>query len=343
MKNTIFTGMIVTTLIFSLGAGQAFANGDDSQTTETSTTNAQVQTVETASEETVSEEVSADSEVINLEEEEQVLQEEDPTLVPGDFFYFVKLMAEKVRLAFTFNDYKEAKLLAEFAAERISEANVLIADGKTAEAEELLKEAISTQENAEETLAESEEATVAEDSVETEVVTSNEVEGEETEVESKLAHNIDSLLVVLGKIENPKAQQAIMKNIQKTFVKLDKKFTKMEEKEAKSTTVEKVTDGQNSDDEASLEELKIEDEGTAVEATPSEVENVTAESIKVKEEKQQEVVKKAEEKQQAAATKVKEKQQERAIKAEVKQQQAASKAEEKRQNTDKKAEEKGNK
>ncbi|MFS0775299.1 DUF5667 domain-containing protein [Neobacillus sp. 3P2-tot-E-2] len=348
MKNKIVTGMIATTLIFSLCAGQAFANGEDSPTEET---NSEITLVEEAtgaittdvpageeagSEDTVSEEVSADSEVIDLEEEE-VLELGDPSLVPGDFFYFVKLMAEKVRLAFTFNDYEEAKLLAEIAAERISEANVLIADGKTAEAEELLKDAISTQEFAEETLAETEEETVTENSEETDggetgAVTTNEAEDEETELESKLAHNIDSLLVVLGKIENPKAQQAIMKNIQKTFTKLDKRFTKLAEKEAKSTTEEKVTEGQISDEEASLEEPKLEEKATVVEATIIEVENETAEVTKVKEEKQQEVVKKAEEKKLKAPEKVEEKQQARANKAEVKQQQTASKAEEKGKN-----------
>lgn len=339
--------MIATTLIFSLGAGQAFANGDDSPTEETISEITPVEEAteavtidepageEAVSEDTVSGEVSADSEVIDLEEE-VVLEQGDPSVVPGDFFYFVKLMAEKVRLAFTFNDYKEAKLLAEFAAERISEANVLIADGKTLEAEELLKEAISTQELAEKTL-ETEVGTVAEDSEETvggetELVTSDKAEDEETEVESKLAHNLDSLLVVIGKIENPKAQQAIMKNVQKTFAKLDKKFTKIEEKEAKSTTEEKVTEGQISDDEASLEESKLEEEATAVEATTTEVENETAEVTKVKEEKQQEVAKKAEEMKLKAPEKVEEKQQERANKAEVKQQPKASKAEEKGKN-----------
>jgi RecA-family ATPase len=60
-----------------------------------------------------------------------------------------------------------------------------------------------------------------------------EAEDGEGLVESKLANNIDSVLAVLEKVENPQAQQAIMKNIQKSFEKIEKKFKKLQEADAK--------------------------------------------------------------------------------------------------------------
>ncbi|MEH7112734.1 DUF5667 domain-containing protein, partial [Neobacillus niacini] len=324
LTHILSTGMIATTLIFSAGAGQAFANEDGAQTTETSvieetTATETGETVvdltpvseEAASEgtepvveegtdaEPISEEESGEPEVIDLggegTEDTAEVDEEAPTLIPGDFFYFVKVMAEKVRLAFTFDDYKEAKLIAEFAAERISEANALIADGKTAEAEELLKEAIATQEQAEETLPETEEAT------------SEETVAEETAVESKLAHNIDSLLVVLAKVENPKAQQAIMKNLQKSFEHLEKKSGKLAKKKAKfadkmKELEEKVNDGQISEEDAAEEQSNLDedlakDELEVVEEAAKDAAEVEKEAA----ENQQEAAVKAQEKQQKAA------------------------------------------
>ncbi|USK57906.1 DUF5667 domain-containing protein (plasmid) [Cytobacillus solani] len=78
-------------------------------------------------------------------------------MVPRDFFYFVKTMMEKVRLAVTVDDYKEFRLLADYAAERIAEANALLVEGKTDEATALLEEAIATQKEATDSLTESEE------------------------------------------------------------------------------------------------------------------------------------------------------------------------------------------
>jgi hypothetical protein len=185
------------------------------------------------------------------------VEEENLSLVPGDFFYFVKVMTEKIRLAFTFDDYKEAQLLAEFAAERIHEANTLLAEGKIEEAEELLKEAIATQDLAGETLP---------DSVGTE--SSEETEGTDQVsadlVESKLAYNIESLLVALEKIGNPKGQEAIIKNIEESFEKLQKKMGKLDKLEAKfvekmSEIEEKAERGQISTKEADRENAKLEE------------------------------------------------------------------------------------
>jgi hypothetical protein len=73
---------------------------------------------------------------------------EAPSLLPGDFFYFIKTMMEKIELALTFNDVEKAKLLAEFTENRIDEAKTLLEKGETQLAKEVLKKALQQQEEA---------------------------------------------------------------------------------------------------------------------------------------------------------------------------------------------------
>ncbi len=73
---------------------------------------------------------------------------ETPDLLPGDFFYFVKTMYENIRLALTVNDVKEARLLTAFAQERLEEANALLAQGKSKEANLSLQKSLETQQSA---------------------------------------------------------------------------------------------------------------------------------------------------------------------------------------------------
>lgn len=75
------------------------------------------------------------------------LEETNPTLIPGDFFYFAKIALEKIRLAFTFDDVKEAELLATYAAERLAEAGALFADGKEDEALKVIEAAVTYMES----------------------------------------------------------------------------------------------------------------------------------------------------------------------------------------------------
>lgn len=386
--------MLATTLVFSLGTGAAFANDDETQATETTIEQVEIVTEDTTTtsedtttgvavdettteevteptteepvtgEETDTEEVTTDEESTESTESTDVTEEEEtaaPSLVPGDFFYFVKVMTEKIRLAFTFDDYKEAQLLADFAAERIAEANALIADGKSEEAAELLKEAIATQQQADEVLPESEAVTTEPDGEETEEV-ATETEGEATdsatpdsdseatEVEKKLAHNVDALMAVLAKVENPKAQQAIMKNIEKTFVKLDKKFTRLEEKQAKQAEKKnKIEEGTSEDvltevisqpeNESSTNQVTTTTEVGEVNKAAELEATVAAEKAVAK---QQEALRKAEEMKQVAAQKAEEMKQEAARKAEAKQQEAAGKAEAKQQQAAQKAQGKQN-
>lgn len=75
------------------------------------------------------------------------LEETNPSLIPGDFFYFAKIALEKIRLAFTFDNAKEAELLATYAAERLAEASALFAEGKEDEALKVIEDAVVYMEN----------------------------------------------------------------------------------------------------------------------------------------------------------------------------------------------------
>jgi hypothetical protein len=342
------SALLVSTLVFTVGTGKALANG-------TQDTQLPVVQLETTTESMPSNQT----------------EESMPVLIPGDFFYFVKIMTEKIRLAVTLNEFKEAQLLAEFAAERIAEANVLIKNGKSEDASIILQSAIATQEQAEDKLSESEsgkvedvvaegaitEATVSTDGIETEQqVTPVQDDAEQLPevdlVESKLATNIDSLLMALTKVENPKAQQALMKNIQKSFKKLDKRIgkrneviTKIEKKMAEIQT--KLSKGHISQEDAEdeLEEL-VEKETEIVEEVEEELEDIEekiTEVVKGNDGKKEVKIKVAKEKREEAKEKreeAKEKREAAKKEAEEKRETAKKEAEEKREAAKKKAEEK---
>lgn len=126
-----------------------------------------------------------DTEVTNeettTETEADEVAVEAPSVLPGDFFYFAKIALEKIKLAFTINEEKEAKLLATYAAERLAEAEALFANGEEEKAIETLQTALTNLDSASEFVVEDEEVTedvVEEDS--TEVVVEEEEVTEET-------------------------------------------------------------------------------------------------------------------------------------------------------------------
>jgi hypothetical protein len=168
------------------------------------------------------------------------IQKEEPTLVKGDFFYFVKMTIEKMELLLTTDKVKEAKLLAEFAQERILEAQVLIKEGKEDLAKESLKEALTQMEVAQgqvdvklpttettntttETTTETtttqpaEEATETEkEEVEKEEVEKEEVEKEEVEkeeVEKEEAEKVEKKKLTKEQKEIAKIQHHLNTNL----------------------------------------------------------------------------------------------------------------------------------
>jgi hypothetical protein len=175
---------------------------------------------------------------------------EQPALLPGDFFYFLKVVTEKIQLALTFNDTQKAKLMAEFALDRLAEAEALYTQGKTLEAEQTLQIALAQQELAvqsyvtvetEQTTTQSTEEstesaeTTTEATVEATTEATNSIEAE---LEAKFTANIAALTVALEKVNNPQAKASLEKNIIKAQAKLEKKINKAIEKAQKKSTSE---------------------------------------------------------------------------------------------------------
>lgn len=153
---------------------------------------------------------------------------ESPSLLPGDFFYFTKILMEKIHLALTSDDVKEAKLVAEFATERLAEAEALFAEGNEQAALETMKTAIENIENADE------QVSIIDQEAAEEVV---EDETELGEVKEVLSQNIIALTSAMEKVKNPVAKAALKKNIEKSNTKLAKKMEKWEKKQKKTNEI----------------------------------------------------------------------------------------------------------
>ncbi|MCM3573032.1 DUF5667 domain-containing protein [Mesobacillus subterraneus] len=113
------------------------------------------------------------------------LEETNPSLIPGDFFYFAKIALEKIRLAFTLDNAKEAELLATYAAERLQEASALFAEGKEEEALKVIEAAVEYMESSQEIVDEEgskEEDTDSEEETGTEEEVSSDEETESEEL-----------------------------------------------------------------------------------------------------------------------------------------------------------------
>lgn len=140
---------------------------------------------------------------------------ESPSLLPGDFFYFTKILMEKIHLALTSDDVKEAKLVAEFATERLAEAEALFAEGNEQAALETMKTAIENIENADE------QVSIIDQEAAEEVV---EDETELGEVKEVLSQNIIALTSAMEKVKNPVAKAALKKNIEKAILSSQRKW-----------------------------------------------------------------------------------------------------------------------
>jgi hypothetical protein len=208
----------------------------------------------------------------------QALDDTDtPSLIPGDFFYFVKVALEKIKLAITFNNDKEAELLAAYAAERLAEAEELFIAGEEERAIETIKESLTYLEEYEEQAGEEaeqpetekpeddgqegEEPAEGEKSPSGELLADEAPANEDTEGEKETSdvprQNIVALKAALEKVQNPKAKAALQKNIDKTYAKIAKQLEEIEEESTKDS------------EQANLEEEKTSDK-PAVPSEPSE-------------------------------------------------------------------------
>ncbi|WP_053365983.1 DUF5667 domain-containing protein [Bacillus sp. FJAT-27245] len=232
-----------------------------------------------------------------------------PELIPGDFFYFIKIALEKIKLAITFDKEKEANLLAGYAAERLAEAEELFNAGKEDAAVKTLQDGIaylneynakaeettSAEQESEETKAEEQKtdepkAKSAEQQAETDGEMAKDqlaeeekaVEKDEDKAESSedlVRNNIIALKAALEKVKNPTARAALQKNIDKTLAKIAEKA----EKEA--TKEDKLAAGNTAEETEMTDETTkpIETEkGVSAEAEVTAKEETTAERPAVK-------------------------------------------------------------
>ncbi|AYA75185.1 hypothetical protein DOE78_06950 [Bacillus sp. Y1] len=225
----------------------------------------------------VVEETVTNEEVISLDDalvDENTNEVEEPELLPGDFFYFAKTALEKIQLILTFDDVKEAKLLAEFATERLAEAEALFSAGQEEEALAVMEEALENLSVAEETVSENTDATI-------EIIENDEEVVEETEeVEKQIAQNIISLKANMEKVKNPVAKAALEKNIKKSYAKLAEKMAKLEEKASEEKASEEESEDVTTietEDETTTEETDL----TVVDETTTEEEVVIEENTDV--------------------------------------------------------------
>lgn len=246
----------------------------------------------------VVEETVTNEEVISLDDalvDENTNEVEEPELLPGDFFYFAKTALEKIQLILTFDDVKEAKLLAEFATERLAEAEALFSAGQEEEALAVMEEALENLSVAEETVSENTDATeeTTEEEVDSTEATEEDVDAtieiiendeevvEETEeVEKQIAQNIISLKANMEKVKNPVAKAALEKNIKKSYAKLAEKMAKLEEKASEEKASEEESEDVTTietEDETTTEETDL----TVVDETTTEEEVVIEENTEV--------------------------------------------------------------
>jgi len=315
-------GVLVTSIMFGGSLSQAFAeeNTTVQAETETATYETTTETNVNADEEagvTTLEEVGVEESSLTDEgtdtspvEEESATDDtvpieevpmKEPGLVPGDFFYFVEAMAEKVQLALTFDDTAKAELISLFANERIAEANALFEAGDTDAAIALLNQALEDQELALDYVSESEGVdTTGEDlgslegdfspnenegimpPSEDEVAVSDDSTSEDPasdvrdQLQSQFSQNVTALLLAMEKVENPKAKAALAKNVEKAYARMEKKLGKMkeiEERIASAIPVDEVvedlpTDIRNDQEDFERELAEVEGEANATGVIP---------------------------------------------------------------------------
>ncbi|WP_155922287.1 DUF5667 domain-containing protein [Bacillus sp. EB01] len=310
-------------------------------------------------------------------EDVQALDDTDtPSLIPGDFFYFVKVALEKIKLAIAFNNDKEAELLAAYAAERLAEAEELFIAGEEERAIETIKEALTYLEEYEEQAGEEAEQPEFEKPEDDGLETDEPAEGEQsppgeqpvgeepanevTEGEKETSdvprQNIVALMAALEKVQNPKAKAALQKNIDKTYEKIAEKLAKIEEDSAKDseqaeleegvTPVKPVIPSQTSES-GDVEDDVVGEKNPVitVPADPAKKDAKQAEKVEKKkainEKKQAKEIKK-QEKKEAKAAQQKEKKETKATQKKEKQVQKEARKQDKKEQKGKSKEQKNN-
>ena len=307
-------GVLVTSIMFGAGMTQAYAeesgteNSQEIESTPSNLSNAatesNVRADESPNEASNQEDTAPASSLAEMEDVEDG-QMNEPGLVPGDFFYFVETIAEKVQIAMTFDDTEKAELISRFANERIAEANALFESGNTEEAIVLLNEALENQELAlDYVTVEEVDGTITttgtstpddyvplegmDDETEEEYENGDasdhdSVQEVRDELQTQFSQNITALLLAMEKVDNPKAKEALAKNVEKAYARMEKKLGKMkniEKQLATATSVDKEVENLREDiqtDEGefkkAMDDVDVQETATGVvPAVPSRVE-----------------------------------------------------------------------
>jgi hypothetical protein len=221
---------------FAFAGTNAFAASNDPSTTQTTT-----------------QQPTATNSSTSVSTQEQ----EAPSLIPGDFFYFAKIIFEKIQLALTFDQTKEAKLLASNASERLAEAQALYSAGDQQKAVDTLKSALDdinsaqkivekedgqTEDFAKSTSSTTEDSSTVKDS------SSTKETPELKDVKEQLTHNIKELQAALEKgNKSEAAKKALEKNIEKFKAKLAGRNSVAVDDNQSTQTVDSNTDQSSSD------------------------------------------------------------------------------------------------
>ncbi|OPJ56462.1 DUF5667 domain-containing protein [Alkalithermobacter paradoxus] len=156
-----------------------------------------------------------DSVFVDKEENEEIVKVvvEDVVTKPGDIFYLFKILTEKIRMALTFDDVQKAKLLIEFTEERIKEAEELFINGDEELAYETLERALKHQDLA---LEYSEKIEEKEEEIQ------QDIDNQDNTVESRISTNILALTKAMERVKNPKAKQALARNIERATRRMER-------------------------------------------------------------------------------------------------------------------------
>lgn len=248
------TSVVAAMVAVSLGAGAGQAEGNEQVLAE----NVEKIVLQENGTETVQ---TTETTVTN----EVELNQEEMALLPGDLFYFIKSITEKIKLALVNNEIDKAKLLVQFTQDRLNEAEELFEKGEEGLAYDTLKKALELQglaleysnEDSEENISDEETASdeaTSGDTADEEVVelVSSEEEGSTsaedaesdsstdtatTELQEGFANNVHGLLNAMQNVKNPTALKALARNLEKQAEKYEKSYGKLLKAEAEYTKV----------------------------------------------------------------------------------------------------------
>ncbi|XKE93303.1 DUF5667 domain-containing protein [Metaplanococcus flavidus] len=216
---------------------------------------------------------------------------EEPVLVPGDFFYFLKQLQETVQLAFTFDQAAEAELFAEYAEQRILEAEALMAAGDEELAVQTLEKALALYEEGLDQLVDGDEDETeeppadepdgeelpAEEPEEEPVDMGSETDDDLTEedaraaLEAKFSSSLLALQAAMEKVTNPQAKESLAKNVAKAMERLERKVAKeLSKLEESDEEIEEPAEEEDIPEEDTVEEPGTSEEPVEDESVETE-------------------------------------------------------------------------